>query len=521
LKDASPGARAPGYDSAAASRRIDSTLSANLDRSTPGLPQDSGLSTQHFIAFLLVVAFAAYLRVPFLQKSATSDEISLIDPRGVQAILFGYETRSNPPLHRLLINVPFRDAGEAWRAGQALSLIATLAAMMFAFSLALRLTDGSLTAAMAAALMIGANPVFLQESTRFRSYAPWMAVAMWQWHALARVVDEESDRRARIEFIIATALLPWLHYTSVLMLAAEAVALIVVTRTWRTIMLFIPAAIAALPLAWIFHAALGSQYPQPQDRFIQRLLRLGGGGLVSLEETRHAFHNLLSLFALFIPVALVIAIIAKHRVARVAAIAYCGTLLAITLLGEFRLVRPPGAVWLLPMIIVFVTTAPLRLPSPRVRVAAFAIVTFIAIVNGFRFTTHPELGDAVSSVAGRLPRVLERARDGELHVLPDYAAHLLLFDLQKKTGFDLPHVEGCEEGNLCWTEGGVHIIGGGQPPEGSLVLIFREPQSPWPSMPCRLQPLHTDAVLADCRPSISTERRQSGEAEQSASVHPR
>ena len=153
------------------------------------------------------------------------------------------------------------------------------------------------------------------------------------------------------------------------------------------------------------------------------------------------------------------------------------------------------------MVLVLLIAAPLVLPGRVLRFLIYAPYA-MGVIIGLQPHARPELAEGVRAIARRWPEVKARAAGRPVHVLPDYASHVLLFELEGVVSRELPPHPACGEGRLCWETAGVRVIGGRmrEPwPGDAFAIAFREPAQEPPPLPCPAERWHALAVVADCR----------------------
>lgn len=459
------------------------------------------LARLDLLALAAILLWTAALLAPMLRTAYTGDEIALVERRGFYDIFLSAESASNPPLQRLLLNLPVRSTMGVLRAGRALSFLCTLGAVAIAFLLGRRLGGGELLAGVAAALLVAGNPRMLEEGAHFRSYALWMIVALWHWHALDRATSGD-DRGARLAMAVSAAILPWLHYSSVVVLLAEGIAL-VAARRWRLVRTFVPAAIGSTPLLWPLVLPHGVTWHQPTDTPGRLLARLYDAGFDLSRAEGYAVAAAAP--AIAIVVAATFAVlplrVAVRPVARIAAITYGLTLAGLIVLGQYREVRPPGALWLAPPVIVVLSVGPALARTRGVRLAVWVYFAAAAILSGAAFRDPPESGQGAERAATDWSTWKRIAAGRPIRVVPDYASRQFILALTGKLDREMDRPVDCPKDEPCIDYDGVRVLGGGNPAaDGSelvLVLVcWPDAQPPRLCPPFRREPCLT---AYDCR----------------------
>lgn len=198
-----------------------------------------------------ILAVAAWLRWPLLELGFTSDELANIMVGDAARIFGDPESGTNPPLLRLLFNVPFEDAATpVW--GRGFSFVCSVLSVGAAYGVGRAAAGGHVGGGWLAAALVALHPVHMRYGAIFRIYAWWsltMGLHLW---AAGRVLQaaREGARAPRVAWAVAVgtaALLPWIHYLSVPVLLALGLAVLLEPGR-RLFAAYVVAALGVLPL---------------------------------------------------------------------------------------------------------------------------------------------------------------------------------------------------------------------------------------------------------------------------------
>jgi 4-amino-4-deoxy-L-arabinose transferase-like glycosyltransferase len=189
------------------------------------------------------------------------------------------QTESTPPLYYCLAWVWARVFGYGETGLRSLSALCGVATVPVAYLAAQRLL--SRRAAVIAAALVATSPFLIWYSQEARSYALLALLSALTLLAFARVRDDPAPGRA-VAWVTACALALATHYYAVLVIAGEAVALLVAHRRRRPVQVALAAlgacGAALIPLAisqthtghssWIAHVSLGLRMGQIPPQFV-------------------------------------------------------------------------------------------------------------------------------------------------------------------------------------------------------------------------------------------------------------
>ncbi len=221
------------------------------------------------LALGALLGVALLLRWSWHDFLPTYDEVRPLKAASFTELLFEAETGVNPPLFRWWVTRPALPA-DGLALGRWTATVGSVAALGMAGALARRLS-GTWTAAITTVGVLAVVPDAVRVGVDSRVYG--LAAATVGAHALALVSREQAWAGPAI--VLTAALLPWLHYSTVpwLMLAALA-------ATWgrpRTLLLYAPGALAAIPLALLIPSRAAERVAPPESPWaaMQHTLSLG------------------------------------------------------------------------------------------------------------------------------------------------------------------------------------------------------------------------------------------------------
>lgn len=218
-----------------------------------GAPMTTSRGAAWF-ALAVLTLVGAWLRLPVLEHGVTPDEFATIVHGNAWLIFSDPESGVNPPLIRLLFNVPFEEPG-ALAAGRWFSWLCGTLAIPLAFEAARRATGGSVVAGLTAAVLVTFHPYAIRMSGRFRAYTPWMAtmglhlVALHAWRTAVDAAEDVQITRWRRIAVGTAILLPWWHYQSVPLLLLLGGAFLLDPRWRPAFRFYIPAGLIVSPMA--------------------------------------------------------------------------------------------------------------------------------------------------------------------------------------------------------------------------------------------------------------------------------
>jgi len=193
-------------------------------------PWSAGATVQHRLAsgwLVAVVLWGAWLRWPGMAVGFSPDEIGTVMSGSAWAILTDPEAGVNPPLWRLITNVPWSDAQAPW-VGRTLAFASSLAAIVLAGLVGFRAGGKRLVGLVFASTWVAAHPMAVTYASVHRIYSLWMATMLLHVLCLGLALDEGEARGRWGTLAWATAvLLPWIHYMSVPVLLGLGLSLVV------------------------------------------------------------------------------------------------------------------------------------------------------------------------------------------------------------------------------------------------------------------------------------------------------
>lgn len=404
---------------------------------------------RHHLVAAVVAAFAAIvvivIWVPGLWRGVTGDEVALVTEAPLADVFWDPEGTANPPLQRLVVNA-VAPHGRVIETGRLLSLICGMAALAWAFVIARRAASSAVTAAVAV-LLLAVNPTVVEHAAQFRSYVPWLAVAIWHAGAMRGLLRDGPQRTAAyVGAAASAAFLPWLHYLSVPILVLDAVALLALYPSrWRRFAVYVPAVVCAAPLLLLITMGESRRLPAPAGGIPQMFWQITAAGWMDV-----AMPLLVWL------VALGVAAFRKRDRELASWLVGCAAAMAGTLaMVPFFGVRPPTAIFALPWLIPTIALALRR--SRAFTVATSLLVVFIAIQSGLGIVrvTRPGPRDAVQAAAKDWAFVGESDR---LAVYPPVQIATLHYELTGRSLRARQRDQRCAR-DLCFVLGGVVVEG--------------------------------------------------------------
>jgi hypothetical protein len=201
-----------------------------------------------WIVSLLLLAL--WVRWPGMSNGYTSDELANVMAVSAWEIATDPEAGVNPPLLRLMFNVPFDDFTTPW-AGRMFSMLCSLGAVVMSYLVGKAAARGHVAAGVLAAMLCVLHPIVFKYAAIYRVYAWWSVTALWHLWAMSRAL-EASDQDRRFwggQAVVSAVLLPWIHYISVPVLLGWGTAVLLGMpgkRRWFGV--YVVSAICVLPL---------------------------------------------------------------------------------------------------------------------------------------------------------------------------------------------------------------------------------------------------------------------------------
>lgn len=451
---------------------------------------------------------AAWLRLPMLERGFTSDEVSLVQPFRFWKVLTDAESGVNPPLLRLLFNMPF-DGADVLVWGRRTSLVAQLGAVVLAFVAGRRLARGRNLGGLLAALPLIVLPLAVEQAARYRSYSFSLVTAYWHLDALTRMLDAdaaEAPPRARFEFAVSAFLLPQWHYFWAPVLLVEGLGLLMFApRSRRRIMLYAPAALGTLPAIWFIASETSRRVmpgDAPLDAAITTVLSLGLRDQVGRTAAVAGVGLLASLLG--------------RPALRIAGLSIAGVLATSALLAPHQLFRPPAALFLLPGLSAVFAGVPALVPEigflarvhlqPVLAWPLWALLTWGTVepaVERYPFTIwhNGDQPDEVRHFAAHWERIGDSVDAGVIGVYPSWYISALRIYLDVPGPPQRPRDHQCGPFEHCFVTDGRMLVGldtprpRGLPLDGLVSFDWHSP----PEVPgCRLTRSRTNFHLFDC-----------------------
>ncbi len=373
----------------------------------------------HVVICVALAGWCAFMALywvgPHIGMPTDSNEVPLLEPGGVRAVFWGRETAINPPLHRMISALfPVQDTIAA---GRMISLLCFATAVVFAFLLGRKLSRGSALVGAATAMMLACNWEAQLQSSMYRSYGMWLALAMWHWWALVRVLDD-NNRHARVELAVSAVLLPWVHYGSVPMLLFEGLGVLAFSKQrWNIFPLFIPAAVAFLPLLWPIFGKTGADHI-PSGR--------GSWEIIKAHSTAGLPNHRIP-WLLLVPLVCVYWLDSAHRVML---LAYAGMLAATGVMAQVHMVRAPAALWMAPMLLPLVASLGLVARVEPLRMVWAVGIIVIALGVGGRHNRVSRAGEGMDFVVNNWSVWQQQAAGRDIYVKPGGDFYWLFYELK-------------------------------------------------------------------------------------------
>ncbi|MBT3220701.1 MAG: hypothetical protein HN348_16565, partial [Proteobacteria bacterium] len=299
----------------------------------------------------LCVGLGLYLRIGGLPRGYSSDEMAMLQPWGFWQILTDPESAVNPPLLRLMFNVPF-DTAHTLYYGRLFSFCCNIVAIGLAFWLG-RLVSRSNLGGLVAAGLVVFHPYAGLQASIFRSYSAWMLIAFWHLISLCRLVETRGDRSVAVAIQVGVSafLLPQIHFFSVPILLAEGLALLTLFPANRKdFLLFVPAGLGFLPFGiYILNEPARRVLPDNEGVWGAVETVVGISGM--LEQVA----MVLVLCLLFWPL--------LNRGQRMLLCGAMGVVVSVVIFGGKQLVRPPASIFMLPFFAVLTAAIPWLIPK--------------------------------------------------------------------------------------------------------------------------------------------------------------
>ncbi len=383
------------------------------------------------VIVLMAVVIALALRLPWLSYGASSDELGNLMPGGFLQLFLHPESGVNPPTLRWISSA----AGGGLTALYLLRGLSVLGGLVSvgASVLIARALGASTSVAFATGALLAAHPEHLAASTTARAYGPWLGMAAL--HVLALLRHREDPTRWR-PVVLTAALLPWLHYLAVPFLLALGLG------DRARIRLYLPAALAALPLGWLVLTRTAFR-EAPEESVLDPLLRVLTWGL-SGTSPGGVWTSTTGLWLAGITIS-GLSLLALRRAWRTADELPARLLLAIAasslLFAPFKAVRSPVSA------LAATTMAPPALALSPAPVALLGALT-VFVMEQAEFSTprlQVELRNAARDVG------MHPTQEGVLHIMP---SHMALPVVLHATGAwlpELPRTAACEGHTMCGT----------------------------------------------------------------------
>jgi len=222
------------------------------------------------LCLVLLIFFALWIRIPYLEKAVYSDEIAFLNSFQMESIFDDNKTATHPPLLRKLFN-PFEHSQTIYFA-RLTSLCASLIAIVLGWVWGKQLGRTWLAGlVMASALTF--LPIANQNSAVYNSYAIVTMLLLWHGWALSRMVENNNySLGLRTEVIVSTLMLPQFHYMAIPFLFLEACGLMLFMPIKRILLFYVPSAIACLPWLWIVFSFPDERLSPMQSNLVEALM---------------------------------------------------------------------------------------------------------------------------------------------------------------------------------------------------------------------------------------------------------
>ena len=478
------------------------------------------------VVLTLLLLLGGWLRLPLLEHGYTSDEIgTLMRVDGVREIFEDPETGTNPPLWRILFNAPFSDV-EAPYWGRRFSLVMgwlAIAAAFFASRAAGSKAGavGGLVAGTLGALFVAIHPTTVEMSAIFRIYSWWSVTLLVHLYAMSRWLDDPKWSGPWPWLALACAiLLPWLHYLSVPLLAVLGLGLARARGRAAILGVYVPAALCMAPLLPYIFGETGRRVAndEPLSKTLPKILGMGLDAPGAIVPTianwagRNGLHPDVGPPLMLGTVALVLLLnlVLWRRLSwgqRGSALATVGVAIAVTLAGQFQVVREPTVVMVVACAVPMLAATPLLFRSVPIRIGlGFALVWWfgsdIPAVHGYYAENRSERDHAPSFIAGL--DEWETTRHGRpIFVHPAYHVGMLHYYAKGLMVGRVNKPIRCDRWDQCFFHNGtmfagVDNVGPGTYLDGLLVTFDRWRPQGFAS-DCRMRVEEVGFAVYDCR----------------------
>jgi hypothetical protein len=437
-----------------------------------------------FVLFAMLAGTA--ILASGLFRGWTTDEVALVQPWSISRIFWDPESAVNPPLQRIILNTFFSSA-HVLAAGRVISLLCAIAAVWCSFVTSRRLAG--VRAGLLAIAMVVLNPVVVASATEARSYAMWLAVACLHVAAIVGCLQSEQRMSTPTKAIVSAtcALLPWIHFLSIPVLASEVGVLAILFPERRRELL----TWAGAPLCLAVVAALPLLFGDPSRRV--------ASGVSQLIPT---IGNMLSggwpVGGVLVVPLLIVAARARSetpQLRRYLLMATVGAIVSAILIGLRALVRPPAAMMLLPWFVPLIVISIRRASAPVV--GALLLLGVVGIGVGWRTTVE----DRMKWFAGHLHELDVHHDDRPWVVDPVAAFPALYYTFEHDT---LPNrAPSCPRG--CFQhEGTTFLERQGAPLGGESLFVSFDTRTVAPR-DCKLATEHDGLRVFECPPGAQGE----------------
>lgn len=464
------------------------------------------------LGVVAAVVVGAWLRLAAAQHGYAPDELANITHKGALAIVMDPESGVNPPLLRLIVNLPF-DTGGSLVWGRVLTVLCGVLAIPAVAALARRV--GGLGAMVAAAWIVALHLDAVRMSAQIRAYSPFVLVAALHLLAVMRWAEAPAARGRRWAVALSAVVLPQLHYFGVPLLLGVAASMAVAPTTRRLWRLYVPAALALLPLVLLItgeHEARVAMKGALSDTLLLMLsLDLQGGSALASrvfgwlrlrpDLTDHALQAAITS-------ALVAVSVLRARPLTVAARVLLGALMGVLVgvlgFSTVQYVRSPVALYVavsaIPLVAAWVGLAR---SGAGAALAALAITVGLgpALARGLADLSAPWPEDSAPDFAATFREHDAVRADRPVYVTPRHALNGLFVAFAGRQLMDAPERGAgvCAGDRDCFVWDGVpfRVWTEGAPPSG-LVLGVEE-INPALRASCAVVAERPFAVVLDCR----------------------
>ncbi|MGC6493925.1 MAG: hypothetical protein ACON5B_13900 [Myxococcota bacterium] len=455
------------------------------------------------VFLLCIVALAAQLRWEQFAHGYTSDELSNIMVGSAAEIYDDPEAGVNPPLLRLLTNVPLSTDALVPVVGRWWSFVWSLLAVVSAWGVGRAASGGRAAAGLLSALLLAVHPLAVVYGALYRAYAWWSGAMLLHLWAGARVLASPRARGGWVVLGATAIMLPWIHYMALPVLLAFA-GVMLVERRWGWASIYGASFAGILPMAGPVLSQMGRRTPPGElpDEVLAKLVALDLTPPMALANPMSKMVKGLGFETFIWPLWMSISMmgmLVAHALfwRRLNTLQRClslgsGALLAVLWgIAHVQNVRDPTVLMVVTLLGPLLVVAPMRLAAGlprRLRVARWPL---LAMMVWWLFDAIParldyyqarsQHFDGLPDVVERLPAFDAARAGGDVWVHPAYLVPSVWFYLEGTHVFRAPVGTACAGMGMCVQHEGVRLIGVDRVADGAhlegLLLSF-EPT--WP-----------------------------------------